>query len=491
MANIDVLKKELSEMAKYGSALALLGWDDQVYMPPAGRNFRGEVSALMSTDLHKRAISDKFVNLVKELKDPANFEKLNADDKVTVRETWRDLEKAIKIPPEFVEEFSILTTQAYGAWEEARKKSEYKIFQPYLEKIVQMKRKEADLVGYKDTPYNALLDDYEPELTAKVLDELFVPLAKDLSKLIKEVANKKQPSIPKKKYPIEIQKKLNEEILNTLGYDLDAGRLDISTHPFTQGFHPTDVRITTRYDENDFWVSVGSTIHEAGHGMYEQGLPTGAYGTPIGEAVSLGIHESQSRIWENMVGRSPEFCEYLNTLLVKYFKTSFTPHQLHSWLNRVEPNLIRVESDETTYNLHIILRYEIEKSLIEGDLEVGDLPAAWNAKVKEYLGLDVPDDTHGVLQDVHWSYGSIGYFPTYSLGNLYAAQLFNKAKSDIPNLEDGFSKAQFKPFLDWLRKNIHQEGGRYHAEELISKVTGELLNSKYLVDYLKNKQLHN
>ncbi len=232
-----------------------------------------------------------------------------------------------------------------------------------------------------------------------------------------------------------------------------------------------------------------STIHETGHALYEQGLPVKEYGNPLGEAVSLGIHESQSRIWENMVGRSPEFCHYLNTVLTKYFPNNpkISDEQIYKYLNRVEPSLIRVEADETTYNLHIVVRFELEKALMEGKLAVADLPSAWNAKMKQYLGVDVPDDAHGVLQDIHWSHGTLGYFPTYTLGNIYAAQLFAKAKSDIPGLEAGFAKGEFKEFLAWLRKNIHSQGGRYQPEELIKKVTGEGLNSKYLIDYLKIK----
>jgi carboxypeptidase Taq len=489
MTKIKDLYDQLQYMAKYGSAVAVLDWDEQTYMPPASHEFRGEVKALITTDLHKRFTSDSFVNLVKELHEPKNYDELSADQKVVVRETWRDLEKALKIPSQFVEEFSMLTTKAFAAWVSARQKSDFKIFEPLLQKIVEMKKKEADLVGYRDSPYDALLDDFEPEMTSKKLDALFVPLAVDLTKLIKEVASKPQPSLPKTTYPIEQQKKLNEEVAKIIGYNLQAGRIDQSAHPFTTGFHPTDVRITTRYDEHDFYVSLGSVIHEVGHAMYEQGLPAKEYGTPLGESVSLGIHESQSRIWENQVGRSMEFCEFLLPLLKKHFNDiKYSATELHAWLNRVQPSFIRVESDETTYNLHIILRYEIERDLIAGKLKVADLPEAWNGKMKQYLGVDVPDDANGVLQDVHWSYGSIGYFPTYSLGNVYAAQLFHKAKADIPSLQAGFAKGQFSPFLKWLRKNIHQEGGRYYPEELIEKVTGEGLNSKYLVDYLAGKR---
>jgi carboxypeptidase Taq len=488
MDKFKLLKNELQEMAKYGSAVAVLDWDEQTYMPTAGREFRGEVKALLTTDLHKRFTSNEFVRLVKELRYPVHFEKLNDSQKIIVRETWRDLEKALKIPSEFVEEFSKLATEAFGAWVDARQKSDFKIFMPYLQKIVDMKIQEAEMVGYKNSPYDALLDDFEPGMTAKKLDGIFEPLAKELSVLIKKVAGRAFPDLPKAAYPIEQQKDLNNEVVNALGYDLNAGRIDESAHPFTTGFHPTDVRITTRYDENDFWVSLGSTVHEAGHGMYEQGLPAKDYGTPLGEAASLGIHESQSRVWENQVGRSLEFCEFLLPLLKKHFKgINYSAKELHAWLNRVEPSFIRVESDETTYNLHIILRYEIERDLIEGRLTVKELPEVWNAKMHDLLGLKVNNDANGVLQDVHWSYGSIGYFPTYSLGNIYAAQLFNKVNKDIPSLQRDFSAGDFSPFLKWLRKNIHQQGGRYYPEELIKKITGENLNSEYLVKYLKQK----
>jgi carboxypeptidase Taq len=281
---------------------------------------------------------------------------------------------------------------------------------------------------------------------------------------------------------------LNHRIAKDLGYDLEAGRIDISPHPFTTTFHTTDVRITTRYDENDFWVSLGSTIHEVGHALYDQGLPEAWFGTPLGEAVSLGIHESQSRSWENMVGRSRSFVSYLYPLLQKYFPAlSYGEEELYVWLNRVSPNLIRVESDEVTYNLHIVLRYELEKALIEGELQVADLPAAWNEKVEKYLGLKVPDDALGVLQDVHWSHGAFGYFPTYTLGNLYAAQLFETYKKAHPRYENDFRNGKFSSYLDWLRKNVHSQGRRYKPLELVKRITGEDLNSEYLIKHLSLK----
>jgi carboxypeptidase Taq len=489
MSDIQDLRNELVIMSKYGSALGVLNWDQEVNLPKKGHAFRGEVNALLSADLHNRFTSDKFVNLVKNLHKPENFKKLSTDEQIIVRETWRDLEKSLKIPTEMVEEMARLSTQAFNAWADAREKSDFKIYQPYLEKIVAMNQKQAELIGYKKSPYDALLDDFEPGLTAEDVEAVFTPLAKELAGLVKKVKDKPKVKLPKAKYPIDVQVKMNHEIAAALGYDLDAGRIDVSPHPFTTGFHPTDVRITTRYQEDDFYYAVGCTVHETGHALYEQGLPAKEYGNPLGEAVSLGIHESQSRMWENFVGRSPEFCHYLNTLLLKYFPNNpkLTDEQIYDHLNHVQPSLIRVEADETTYNLHIVLRFEIEKGLMEGTIKVADLPEVWNAKMKQYLGVEVPDDEHGVLQDVHWSHGSIGYFPTYTLGNIYAAQLFNKAKSDIPNLEAGFKKGDFDKLLNWLRISIHKEGSRYYPEDLIKKVTGEGLNSKYLIDYLGSK----
>jgi carboxypeptidase Taq len=491
MSDIQKLRNELLIMSKYGSALGLLNWDQEVNLPKKGHAFRGEVNALLSADLHRRYTSDDFVDLVKKLRQPAHFDKLDNDNQIIVRETWRDLEKSLKIPTEMVEEMARLATKAFAAWAEAREKSDFKIYQPYLEKIVALNQREAELLGYKDSPYDALLDGFEPELTAARIEEVFTPLAEQLSEIVKKVKDKPKVKLPKAKYPVGIQIEMNREIAADLGYDLEAGRIDVSPHPFTTGFHPTDVRITTRYDEDDFYYAVGCTVHETGHALYEQGLLLKYYSTPLGEVGSLGLHESQSRMWENIVGRSREYCHYLNGVLSKYFPDNpkLTDGQIYDHLNHVRPSLIRVEADETTYNLHIALRFEIEKGLIEGTIKVADLPEIWNAKMKQYLGVDVPDDAHGVLQDVHWSHGTIGYFPTYTLGNIYSAQFFNKAKQEIPNLEAGFAKGEFGLLLKWLRKNIHQYGGRYRPEELVKKVTGEGLNSKYLVDYLKNKSL--
>jgi carboxypeptidase Taq len=484
MTKIDELVEQLKTFAKYGSALAVLGWDEEVNLPVKASAYRGEVNALLSSDLHKKFTDDDFYKLVNELTEASDS--LSEDQKVIVRETKRDVTQARKLPSAFVEEMALLTTKAFSAWVEARAKRDFTLFEPVLDAIVQMKIKEADLIGYSASRYDALLDEFEPGMTSAELDKLLPPLAAKLKNLITKAPAPAR--LAAANYPLDAQEKLNIQVARALGYDLAAGRIDVSPHPFTTTFHTTDVRITTRYDESDFWVSLGSTIHEVGHALYDQGLSAEWFGTPLGEAVSLGIHESQSRSWENMVGRSRSFVAYLFPLLKENFPDiRYDEQQLYEWLNRVEPNLIRVESDEVSYNLHIVLRYELEKALLTGELKVKDLPAAWNEKVKQYLGLDVPDDAAGVLQDVHWSHGALGYFPTYSLGNLYAAQFFETYKKANPAFEDSFAKGDFSSYLKWLRSNIHAQGRRYQPLELVEKVTGETLNPDYLVKHLQTK----
>ncbi len=384
MKKIDDLRARLLVIARLGSAAGLLGWDQEVNLPPAALQYRGEVSAQLAGDLHRLSTDTQFVGLVKELNQPASLKQLSSDEQVIVRETWRDVEKAMKLPVSFVEEFTKLTSQAFGAWSEARQKSDFSVYQPALKKIVSLSQQAAEYLGYQDSPYDALLDQYEPGLTSKKVESLFVPLAKELSVLVRQASSKKQPVLPEAKYNVVSQEKLSREVAEALGYDLDAGRIDVSPHPFTVDFHPTDVRITTRYSEHDFWESLGSTIHEVGHALYQQGLPVKEFGNPLCEPVSLGVHESQSRLWENFVGKSRPFAEYLHPLLVRYFgdNVAYSPEELHARLNRVQPHFIRVESDEVTYNLHIVLRFEIEKALIEGSLSVAKIPAVWNQKMK-------------------------------------------------------------------------------------------------------------
>ncbi len=356
-----------------------------------------------------------------------------------------------------------------------------------------MNRKQAEFLGYKKSPYDALLDNYEPGLTADKLSLIFFELKKFLIPFIQQIKRSKvksNPRILKGHFNRSEQEEFNLNVARKLGYDLQAGRIDSSAHPFSTNFNPQDVRITTRYSESDVLYSLGSTIHETGHALYEQGMNSGDFGTPLSEYVSLGIHESQSRIWENMVGKGLPFWKYFYPRLQKSFPVPFkqiTLDKFYRTVNHVIPSLIRVESDEVTYNLHIIIRFEIEKELMEGTIEVEDLPKIWNAKYLEYFGLKVSNDGLGVLQDVHWATGAIGYFPTYTLGNLYSAQFYSQAKKDIGNLELLFAKGQFLPFLQWLRQNIHRHGRKYSAGELCEQITGEPLNIQCYIDYLKHK----
>ncbi len=489
MSQFRQIYKHLQTVAKLGSASAVLAWGEEVYLPPKGRGFRAQVNAYLAGELHKAITDPTFVDNLKQLNQPAQFKKLKADQQVIVRETWRDVQRELKLPEKFVTELAELTSKAFGDWVEARRSSNFKRFQPTLTKIIELKRQQAELLGYKKSPYDALLDEFEPGMSVTHLDKLFKPLAQNLAKLVVSAKQRPPAELPPWRYEIVAQQKLNEQVAKAMGYDLKAGRVDTSPHPFTIDIHPTDVRITTRYDEANFWVSLGSVIHEVGHALYEQGLPVKQFGNPLGESASLGIHESQSRLWENFVGRSRAFTKYLYPQLKRHFGEDlpYSADQLHAWLNRIEPSLIRVEADEVTYNLHIILRYELERDLIEGRLSVSKLPAAWNLKVKQYLGLKVPDAAQGVLQDVHWSHGAFGYFPTYSLGNLYAAQLYIAADKALKGLDKQITAGNFKDLLKWLRTNIHTQGRRYQPAQLIKKITGSPPKPTYLQKHLATK----
>jgi carboxypeptidase Taq len=419
--------------------------------------------------------------------------KLGPKEVCIVREVWREFERDKKLPTAFVEELARVCSKAQTAWEEAKKNSDFNSYLPHLKKIVELKRKEAEIVGYKDSPYDALIDVFEPGTTAKdlsiILDELKDFLIPFLRKIEKSKV-KINPKMLKGKFDISRQFEFQKSIIEKIGYKFESGRLDTSVHPFSIGFSPEDVRITTRYSEENLVDSFLSTVHEAGHALYEQGILAENFGTPMGESISLGIHESQSKTWENIIGRSKFFWKYFYPELKKIFPKPFSKIKLDDFyraINAVEPSLIRIESDELTYNLHIILRFEIEKELVEGSIACEDLPKIWADKMKSYLGVDVPNDAKGVLQDVHWAHGSIGYFPTYILGNLYASQFFQQAKKNIPELESKISKGNFRELREWLNKKIHIHGKLYSAEKLVQKVTGEKLTSKYFVDYIRDK----
>lgn len=490
---LEKLKEELIELSHLISAVSVLQWDQEVYMPKRGSGLRSKTIAEMSGLIHNKFTSSQFGKLIRGAKLEMDKGNLNGKEACVVREVWREYDREKKLPLNFVKELAEIESKAQAVWVEARKKSDFKLFLPYLKKIVELKRKEANLVGYKSSPYNALLDTYEPYATAEEIFLVFEELKKFLVPFLLKIKKSRKrinEKILRGNFPIEKQADINEKIAKKMGFDFEAGRLDISAHPFTTQFHPDDVRITTRYDVKNIFSSINSTIHEAGHALYDQGLLSKNFGTPLGEAVSHGIHESQSRMWENIIGKSKSFWSYFYPLLQKEFPDHFSKIKLEEFykaINIVKPSLIRVEADEVTYNLHIIMRFEIEKDLIEGSISPRDLPKIWNGKVREYFGLNVPSDALGVLQDVHWSGGNIGYFPTYALGNLYSAQFYNTAEKEILNLEKEIKKGSFEHLLNWLRKNIHVHGKFYSSEKLVEKVTGEKLSSKYFIEYIKNK----
>ncbi|MCR4311910.1 MAG: carboxypeptidase M32 [Candidatus Uhrbacteria bacterium] len=488
MKNADYgkLVDRLIELSYIGSAMAVLHWDQEVHMPEKGSAMRAKTLGYMSGLLHDQflALNDK--RMLDRLRKTVGTSK--TPEGAVVRDILRAYDREKKLPKAFVEEMSVVCSEAQTVWAKAREASDFAMFAPHLKKIVALKRKEAKLVGFTESPYDALLDVYEPDMTSKRITKLFDELKARLLPLIPKSG--KPPTLPKGPYPIAAQRTFNELVAKTMGFDFDKGRLDISSHPFTIHFHPEDVRMTTRYREEDPMYSIGSTIHETGHALYEQGLPIAHFGTALGESISLGIHESQSRVWENIIGKSKGFWTYFYPHLQAAFPKQLKKYSLDQFLayvNHVVPSFIRTEADEVTYNLHVILRFEIEKDLIEGKIEVDELPAIWNAKMKDYLGVDVPNDRLGVLQDVHWSGGMIGYFPTYVLGNMYAAQFYDQAKKDIRGLEGLYAKGKLAPIREWLRQNVHIHGKRYSAEELVKKVTGKKLSAEPFASYLVKK----
>ena len=453
----------LQETALLSSCAHLLGWDEQTYLPSQGAELRADQMALLAGLVHERAVSPRLGELLAELNTVDLGQETPAA--ANVREAQRSYDRATRMPKELVVELSRVTTLSQQAWIEARQEKDFSKFQPWLEKVITLKREEASAVGYGDgVPYDALLDDYEPGMTAEKVQSAFTPLRDELVTLVQQVTDSNitpDRSIVTRAYPIDAQRQFGRQAAEAIGFDFSAGRLDEAAHPFCSGIGPGDCRLTTRYDENFFPQALFGTLHEAGHGLYEQGLNRDAFGTAIGHSASLGIHESQSRMWENFVGRSRAFWQHLLATFQQTFSAVLNGVSLDDFytaINIVEPSFIRVEADEVTYNLHIMLRFELEQQLISGELCAGDVPSAWNAKFEEFFGLRPPDDAVGCMQDVHWSAGLIGYFPTYALGNMYAAQFFNAAQKELGDLHEHFAQGEFTPLKNWLRTNIHERG---------------------------------
>ncbi len=488
------LVRRSKELGVINSCAGVLSWDHQTYMPPKGGALRGEQMAFLASLAHQKFTDPKVGELLAAVEASELVRDPEADAAANARELRRAFDRATKIPSSLVEELARVTTQAQQVWEQAKKKNDYASFQPILAQVVKLKRQEADAVGYKEHPYNALIEEYEPGTTVAELRTLFADLTAELSPLVKKiVASPKQPdkSVLEREFPIDRQKVFAEAAAVAIGFDFAAGRLDTTAHPFCAGFGPGDCRITTRYNPRFFNEAFFGVLHETGHAMYEQGLPAEHFGTPLGVACSFGIHESQSRLWENQVGRGRPFWDHFFPRLRQTFPTALadvSPDAFHFAINDVRPSLIRVEADEATYNLHIALRFELELALLSGDLTTADLPGAWNERFELLFGLKVPDDARGCLQDIHWSFGGIGYFPTYTLGNLYAAQLMDAVRRDLgASLDDDFRRGEFGRLKGWLGTHIHRHGQRFRAGELCRRATGAPLSPKPFLAYLREK----
>lgn len=490
---IAELRRRVAEIVDLGQVASVLGWDQETMMPPKGAQFRATQNATLSGIIHERFVDPRVGELLTALEQPGPQKESSELDRAFLRVIRRDYDRATKLPESLVKDLAMATTEGVETWHRARSESRWETFAPILRKIVDLKRQEAACVGFKDHPYDALLDEYEPGATCAQLTPLFSDLRKETVALLDRIdrsSRRPSRSFLTLEYDRAKQTTFGEDVLRQLGFDFEAGREDISAHPFTTSFGPTDVRITTRYDDRDLAVAFYATIHEGGHGLYDQGIPIELARTGLGECASLGIHESQSRLWENLIGRSLAFWRFALPRLREYFPervANASPEDMFGAVNQVERSLIRVEADEITYNLHIIIRFEIERRIIAGEVDVDELPSLWNRLTKEYLGIDVPNDAMGVLQDTHWASGLFGYFPTYSLGNLYAAQLWATIRREIPDVDARIERGDFATILAWLRDRIHRHGRQYRPGELIERATGEALNPAYLTRYLSEK----
>lgn len=483
----------VKRMKSYGEALEVMYWDLRTGAPRKGMENRSEVIGDLSGEMFKLSVSDEMGAYLNELSEPGTFDRLGEIDRKLVEELKKEYDRSVKIPPDKYQAYVVLTSQAESVWEEAKGKSDFSMFRPYLEKIVAANKEFIDLWGYEDHPYNTLLDLYEPGMTVEKLDGIFADVRAKLVPLVSAIQqsqNEPDTSFLKQSFDVGRQKTFSRFILNELGYDFEAGRLDESVHPFATGLNPGDVRITTRYLPDDVTSALFGTIHECGHALYEQNISDDLVGTPLCTGTSMGIHESQSRFWENMIGRSRTFWQRYYGKLQELYPEQLNEVSVDSFyrgINVVRPSLIRIEADELTYNLHIMIRYEIEKALFDGSLQVADLPAYWNAKYKEYLGIEPSRDGEGVLQDVHWSSGSFGYFPSYSLGNMYSAQIKRTLEKELGDLDELIAGGKFADIKSWLVERIYRYGKLRTPHEIVMSVTGEPLNPDYLIDYLRHK----
>ncbi|MFC5403713.1 carboxypeptidase M32 [Cohnella soli] len=490
---LERFRELTGKIKQFEEILGLVYWDMRTGAPRKGIELRSQAVGALSSETFKLSTSEEMGELLAVLSAPDKASTLSDIDRKLVEETAKEYDRNRRIPPDMYRDYVVLTSQSEAAWEEAKENNDFEGFVPYLEKIIDYNRKFIELWGVKATPYDTLLDMYEPGLTTVELDRLFGELRERLVPLAERIANspnKPDTSFLTGTFEKEAQKAFSKLILKQMGYDFEAGRLDESVHPFATGLSTGDVRITTRYLSDDLTSALFGTIHEGGHALYEQNISRELDGTSLSTGTSMGIHESQSRLWENMIGRSLGFWQrYLPDLKALFpgLLDELTPEAFYRGINVVEPSLIRIEADELTYNLHIMIRYEIEKMLFNENLDPRDLPEVWNRKYTEALGVTPPDNAHGVLQDVHWSGGAFGYFPSYSLGNMYGAQMMDVARRKLPDLEAQIAKGELLPLKEWLTEQVYRHGKMLNPSELIERISGQPLQSSYLCDYLENK----
>lgn len=489
MSTTEEFYTRLEELHRLSGALRLLRWDQAVNMPSGGAEGRAQQVECLSSLMHEKRCDPAFIAVVDELSE--DIDALSDAERIDVQEIKRTLDRARRLPAEFIARGARLKSTSYSAWEAAKKADDFAMVKPFLTKIVELNREEADLVGYEEHPYDALLDVFEPHERLSSIKPLLENVAEELKSIVPAILDT-QDALPafSQVLPIERQHAIGTSVAELLGFSFSTGRIDTSAHPFESSIGKSDVRITTRYEEDNFLSSLYSTMHEVGHALYELGLPQDRLATPLGSSISLGIHESQSRFWENFVGRSQQFTGCIHRILNEIapeVHATCSARDLWAAVNWIQPSLIRVEADEVTYSLHVVIRTLLEEQLITGDLSVDELPDAWNDLYQQYLGVSPSDDKNGVMQDVHWYQGAIGYFPTYVLGNFYAAMFLEQLEKDVPSFWQDIDQGNCATGLNWLRTNIHTHGKRYRAAELVQRVVGRPLEIEPFLRYLRNK----
>lgn len=487
MGSYQEFERKAKVISNIGQISELLTWDQEVMMPPEGIGARSKQSSVLSTLEHQKLVEDRLGRLIEEV------EPENKDQEANIRELKREHEKAVKLDEELLEKISEKESTCVEVWKQARQDDDFESFAEELRELVELKREYANQLDPDEEPYKVLFKDYEPYIEFETMERILERLKDRLSELVEQIGRKDVELTSdafKGEFPVEKQKNISRELVEQLGFEFDKGRFDESEHPFTLG-NSFDARITTRYNQEDFSEGLGATVHECGHALYQQGLPEKHYGTPRGSSRDLSVHESQSRLWENHVMRSRGFWGYLLPKLREEFPDQFDStgiEDCYESINRVhDDNLIRIYADEITYHLHIALRFELGRALMNGDIEVDELPQLWNDRMEELLGIRPENDAEGVMQDIHWAWGSFGYFPTYSLGSVLAAQIYSAAEDDIENLDEKISNGEFSELREWLRENVHSYGQLYRTEELVENATGEKPTADHFLDYIGGK----